>query len=567
MKKLIQTVLVLLICSSIISNISAQYFSELYPLDFNSEATAVLSLGNGSHLVGYTKQTLASDYITQTGMMQLDTLGNIIWENNLFNTEEIAGVKGQVKHILPYGDGNFLIGMLVETCEGQMSSYFAKINENGTVVWENTYDATAKSIVLLDDERFAVSNEGNLHFFLPNGTFIYERSYGGGMLEKVYSNGTNIYIASSHGLIKTDLNGNVQDIRNQVQHFKQIIHTEEQITVLTDTEFYVYNFADFSLDNNGAHDLGTFQLFKQIGEQVFAISNNNPQQLLEINNDLTANNTTVFVDYAKINDLDIQDDALVWAGEDQRGVMNNTNMQNSNMWVTKDTYPNAALVATTDLKINGFLSYWGAYAYEHICDGGDQGVFYEGMHVEVENVGTSTISNFSLKAKYDSPCFNACLNSFFFEEKLTGLSLAPGEKMEVLIPEIDILYQVESSTHELCIWISNPNNSEDINAANDAHCEVIELISIPTREAELTRNTLSVFPNPATTQLHFKLEESFSTQSTYRIYNAYGKEILVKQLNPNTFAAAIEIAKFPTGMYILQLENEGKIWQEKFVKQ
>ncbi len=73
-------------------------------------------------------------------------------------------------------------------------------------------------------------------------------------------------------------------------------------------------------------------------------------------------------------------------------------------------------------------------------------------------------------------------------------------------------------------------------------------------------NTNILYPNPSSTLLHITESESISNIS---ILSADGK--LIEKLN--TAVDGINISKYPTGVYILQYQKNGKLEVSKFVKE
>ncbi len=86
--------------------------------------------------------------------------------------------------------------------------------------------------------------------------------------------------------------------------------------------------------------------------------------------------------------------------------------------------------------------------------------------------------------------------------------------------------------------------------------------SIPAAES------FSIYPNPASTQLTIHTP-SFSTgTTTVSIINLLGQEVLSNSLSLGEGRGeAIDISKFPAGMYFLQMKSESGIAAQRFVKE
>jgi len=77
-------------------------------------------------------------------------------------------------------------------------------------------------------------------------------------------------------------------------------------------------------------------------------------------------------------------------------------------------------------------------------------------------------------------------------------------------------------------------------------------------------NTLKVYPNPANSFIN--IESDFNANSTIRIFNMQGA--IVKQININSNnIQRINIQDLNSGIYFIQIENDKKIIQKKFIKQ
>lgn len=71
-----------------------------------------------------------------------------------------------------------------------------------------------------------------------------------------------------------------------------------------------------------------------------------------------------------------------------------------------------------------------------------------------------------------------------------------------------------------------------------------------------SENMISIYPNPASGQLNVKLSE-FSGKSTIRIINTLG--VVVSELTVQQQLTTINVANYPSGIYMIQVENSGKV--------
>jgi len=79
--------------------------------------------------------------------------------------------------------------------------------------------------------------------------------------------------------------------------------------------------------------------------------------------------------------------------------------------------------------------------------------------------------------------------------------------------------------------------------------------------SEELNSTIQIFPNPASTQITFQLNESDLGASVF-IYNALGQEVLVDRLN--AVNQTLNIEKLSEGFYFIKVE--GRVVRLQIVK-
>ena len=78
---------------------------------------------------------------------------------------------------------------------------------------------------------------------------------------------------------------------------------------------------------------------------------------------------------------------------------------------------------------------------------------------------------------------------------------------------------------------------------------------------ESTSNEFKIFPNPASST--FKIEHQFTDETFVSIYNIQGEKVFEIKLRNNQ--NSIEISNLAQGLYLVQLENKGKISLQKLI--
>lgn len=110
-------------------------------------------------------------------------------------------------------------------------------------------------------------------------------------------------------------------------------------------------------------------------------------------------------------------------------------------------------------------------------------------------------------------------------------------------------------TYNVCLTISNDCYSKTI-------CKEVVFTSDDTTNAisKINLNAIKIYPNPVQSKIYF--EENFKEQKYY-IYNLLGKVIKTGIIKNNE----IEVEDLVSGMYLLTIESENSLHQQKFIKE
>jgi len=90
--------------------------------------------------------------------------------------------------------------------------------------------------------------------------------------------------------------------------------------------------------------------------------------------------------------------------------------------------------------------------------------------------------------------------------------------------------------------------------------EVIQRINLI--EPETLR--VQVYPNPATSEVNFSLDQNTEKISTIELYDMQGRKVAMQQ--PNNTLATLHIAHLPNGIYIARVSLENRVITRKVVK-
>ncbi len=228
---------------------------------------------------------------------------------------------------------------------------------------------------------------------------------------------------------------------------------------------------------------------------------------------------------------------------------------------TYDKYAGQTLAQNTDV---GVTNTW--ITNEIVIPGegiGDFSSISYDMHVMVKNFGTSTIQEVYLNNRISTPWFDG--DTYFYKHFAIS-DLLPNDSVELVIPNVGFYAYISLPNFNTCAWASGANNLLDTNHLNDNVCNQFPLITSIENKDFSFFFTLS--PNPTSNLLHLQMDATTFLQAqtkTYNLYNIQGK--LLRTANIATANQTINTVALPTGIYLLQINLDGKIKTQKVIKQ
>lgn len=183
--------------------------------------------------------------------------------------------------------------------------------------------------------------------------------------------------------------------------------------------------------------------------------------------------------------------------------------------------------------------------------------------VKVDSVGTTVINGLNLRYIVVSPLANSAWGwgeQNRIVEKIgppNGYFIFPSLPHNCSTPT-DILY--EGGTFR-CY---SDSSFQYYPTGNSSSCDYLPIYSNLQEYLEST-NQLSVYPNPALSELNFKLPPQ-AKDVTVNLKNMLGAIIYSEHLSA-TADRTIDISAIPNGVYIAQLQIGNLIFNKKFVKQ
>ena len=79
-------------------------------------------------------------------------------------------------------------------------------------------------------------------------------------------------------------------------------------------------------------------------------------------------------------------------------------------------------------------------------------------------------------------------------------------------------------------------------------------------------NTIQVYPNPFTSEIHLNFESKLNEAASVQVLTANGKLISTNQIPPSTDTFVVPVNDLTSGIYIVQLSCGDKIWIKKLIK-
>ena len=194
---------------------------------FGTEIRYAVNLTDGFLLVG--NEFLASGDVNGY-VAKIDNQGNLLWK-----TIVEGGNTNKLFSGIATPDGFVVFGLTSSNSNATSTAWAVKLDGNGNIIWSKTYvhaaDSALRSGVLAADGDYVVAGymdsngDGNYDFYLlkidPNGNMVWNRTYDAGESTKAYSmaKAADGYLLAGEiespttstdaWVLKVDLNGNV----------------------------------------------------------------------------------------------------------------------------------------------------------------------------------------------------------------------------------------------------------------------------------------------------------------------------------------------------------------------
>ncbi|WP_026776315.1 T9SS type A sorting domain-containing protein [Polaribacter sp. Hel_I_88] len=86
-------------------------------------------------------------------------------------------------------------------------------------------------------------------------------------------------------------------------------------------------------------------------------------------------------------------------------------------------------------------------------------------------------------------------------------------------------------------------------------------------DAEILKNTITVYPNPTDSFLNIQLPQTILGENiSIVLYDINGKQIKKSEIKVKDNSAMINVENLSKGVYLLHIKNEDKKWSQLFIK-
>jgi hypothetical protein len=125
---------------------------------------------------------------------------------------------------------------------------------------------------------------------------------------------------------------------------------------------------------------------------------------------------------------------------------------------------------------------------------------------------------------------------------------------------LESIWEILGNDSENEVTILFPLNSESgnlsvkaINQCGESSTSTKFIEILPVAVVELQAGTFSVYPNPATENVHIEFKETLSEDVSYKLYNLKGQLVYSGQIASGSLQHRINVAEFKVGSYYLEL--------------
>ena len=201
---------------------------------------------------------------------------------------------------------------------------------------------------------------------------------------------------------------------------------------------------------------------------------------------------------------------------------------------------------------------------ESLTSDGDYRLRYDDLKITVHNFGDSPIDNVKLNARFEEIWIGPSCKWFYqqYHKKFTGLSLMPGESIDLYWDNFNILfYGKPTEPFDICIWTSLPDQRLDSDHDNDRFCSSF----LVNDQEPAVKFGFSIYPNPSSYGSSISYDLPTGSNGHIRVFNNMG--ILMESRQIGSSDGTLALGRYPAGLYYVALEVGGSMMKTlKFVQ-
>jgi len=215
--------------------------------------------------------------------------------------------------------------------------------------------------------------------------------------------------------------------------------------------------------------------------------------------------------------------------------------------------PSPISLAVTDIIQQAPIAYdsvwslgWDFEGFLHSFVGG-------GFSLNITNTGNEPVYSFWVNIAFDLS-LNTWFCAPFMVKQLyvDQIVLLPGESSWIDFGDIEA-YNQENIPKQFGFWTSGNNSKPDFHPEDDVYC--MDRI-LATKENSET--TISIYPNPANTELNILCPSNQSSSSSWKLIDVTGRIVTSGNLKNNYGIETIETTSIPPGIYYFRMDHYSK---------
>lgn len=496
--------------------------------DYSQNTRAVVAFEDHSFFVK--QQTISASFFTNSSLIKVDTLENILWEIPI-NPQAVEVVQ-ITEMIRSENNGVYVLGYALPTCDvsGGCFWFLQKFDSNGVVNWTKTWTDPACFGVNLSGLSLSQNNQLLIHYNDPLDAFIYTFDVLGNDISSIslslngfrgldQLSGYHSIAYKQFSIFGFDGSGNVSNSKTFSSFVSDAVVWNDTLFLTTKDSVFIFNNA---LQTITAAPISGYEDYRQLkvrNQDIRLISSStNDLTLFKLNRALqTIESITLPVADTEGQPVDYSEDHLTLT-------MDFALSEHFAIRHLDYSLKTAASVPVnwTDIGIAA-IQITQASA---VLNPNFQTVFEVEVYADVllKNYGTQVLESCRMN-HYISPAL-AC-GLIYYGEEVFNLNLAPGDSVWIplgLIHTNQRSFPSDSLFQDICIYTSFPNTKTDLNPSNDRICTTVALGTADLEELnELERTLIKVVDilgrevKPSPNQWFLYIYDDGSTEKVMRL--------------------------------------------------